>query len=76
MILPTSTTLALDMEKQNSGNASAIIGFLTFVSGGVISPLTGLGNIIYSTSIIIVLCCVLILFCTKKVIKPIVAVDK
>jgi len=76
MILPTSTTLALDMEKQNSGNASAIIGFLTFVSGGIISPLTGMGNILYSTSIIIILCCVSILLCTRKVLKPVVEVNK
>ncbi|WP_321517785.1 hypothetical protein [uncultured Bacteroides sp.] len=76
MILPTSTTLALDMEKQNSGNASAIIGFLTFVSGGIISPLTGMGNILYSTSIIIILCCVSILLCIRKVLKPAVEVNK
>nr|WP_321436711.1 multidrug effflux MFS transporter [uncultured Bacteroides sp.] len=69
MILPTSTTLALDLERQNSGNASAIIGFLTFVSGGIISPLTGLGNILYSTSVIILFCCIFILLCTRKVVK-------
>jgi len=67
IILPTSTTLALELEKRNSGNASAIIGFLTFVSGGIISPLTGLGNILYSTSVIIILCSISIVFCTKRV---------
>ena len=56
LILPSSTTLALDEERGNSGNASAVLGFLIFLFGGVFSPLTGLGNILYTTGIIIVLC--------------------
>lgn len=56
LILPSSTTLALDLERQNSGNASALLGFLMFLFGGVLSPMTGLGNMLYSTSIIIVVC--------------------
>ena len=59
IILPTSTTLALNLERQNSGTASAILGFLTFLGGGIVSPLTG----------IMFVCCVLILFCTWKVLK-------
>lgn len=58
LILPSSTTLALDLERENSGNASALLGFLMFLFGGILSPLTGLGNMLYSTSIIIVVCCV------------------
>ncbi len=57
LILPSSTTLALDLERENSGNASALLGFLMFLFGGVLSPLTGLGNMLYSTSILIVVCC-------------------
>lgn len=68
MILPTSTTLALNLEKKNSGNASATLGFFTFLFGGIISPLTGMGNILYSTSLIIVICCAFILICTRKVL--------
>ncbi len=56
LILPSSTTLALDEERGNSGNASAVLGFLIFLFGGVFSPLTGLGNILYTTGIIIVIC--------------------
>lgn len=55
MILPTSTTLALEPVRENSGNASAILGFLTFFVGGVCSPLAGLGNMLVSTSVIIVI---------------------
>lgn len=53
VILPSSTTLALDLERKNSGNASALLGFLMFLFGGVLSPLTGLGNMLYTTGIII-----------------------
>lgn len=61
MILPTSTTLALKMERNNSGSASAILGFMTFLIGGITSPLAGLGNMIVSTSSLIILCCLLTL---------------
>ena len=69
IILPTSTTLALNLERQNSGTASAILGFLTFLGGGIVSPLTGMGNILYSTSAIMFVCCVLIMVCTWKVLN-------
>ena len=42
MILPTSTALALDIEREHSGSASAVIGFFQFLSGAIVSPLTGL----------------------------------
>lgn len=58
VILPGSTTLALDLERKNSGNASALLGFLMFLFGGILSPLTGLGNMLYTTGIIIVACCI------------------
>lgn len=56
MILPSSTTLALDLQRENSGNASAVLGFLTFLFGGICSPLAGLGNLICPTSVLIVVC--------------------
>lgn len=58
VILPGSTTLALDLERKNSGNASALLGFLMFLFGGILSPLTGLGDMLYTTGIIIVACCI------------------
>ncbi|WP_303012743.1 multidrug effflux MFS transporter [uncultured Bacteroides sp.] len=64
LILPSSTTLALDMERGNSGNASALLGFLMFLFGGALSPLTGLGNMLHTTSIIIVACCAGAWICT------------
>lgn len=64
LILPSSTMLALDLERANSGNASAVLGFLMFLFGGVLSPLTGLGDMLQTTSLIMVLCCVAALGCT------------
>ena len=61
LILPTSMTLALNMERANSGNASAILGFLTFLAGGVVSPLTGLGDMIVTTALLIAVCSTLTL---------------
>lgn len=64
LILPSSTMLALDLERENSGNASAVLGFLMFLFGGALSPLTGLGDMLQTTSLIMVLCCVAALICT------------
>ena len=66
MILPTSTTLALDMERQNSGIASALLGFLMFFFGGILSPLTGMGNMIHTTSGIIIACSIATLYCDMR----------
>lgn len=64
MILPSSTMLALDLERENSGNASAVHGFLMFLFGGIFSPLTGMGDMLQTTSLIMVLCCAAALVCT------------
>lgn len=69
LILPSSTTLALDLQRENSGNASALLGFLMFLFGGVLSPLTGIGNMLYSTSIIIVACSIGAWICTNSGLK-------
>lgn len=70
VILPSSTTLALDLERKNSGNASALLGFLMFLFGGILSPLTGLGNMLYTTGIIIVACCIGTWLCNHKIGRP------
>ncbi|MCD8287621.1 MAG: multidrug effflux MFS transporter, partial [Porphyromonadaceae bacterium] len=56
MIMTTSTALALDLERKNAGNASALLGFTQFFFSGFVSPLTGIGNILVSTGIVILLC--------------------
>ena len=41
MVLPTSTSLALALERKNSGNASAMLGFFQFTFAGLVAPLVG-----------------------------------
>jgi DHA1 family bicyclomycin/chloramphenicol resistance-like MFS transporter len=47
-----STTLALDSERKNAETASAMLGAICFLSGGIISPLVGIGNMLHTTAII------------------------
>ena len=54
LVLPTSTALALDSERQNAGAASAVFGVVSFLAGGIVSPLVGIGNILHTTAIIMV----------------------
>lgn len=63
----TSTTvLAMDTERKNSGTASAFLGAVCFLFGGLVSPLVGLGNILVSTGILFVICAVCSLLCAIK----------
>src|SRR5574344_258455 len=64
MILPTSTTLAMEPVKKNSGIASAILGFTAFLAGGRSSPLAGLGNMMISTSAVMFICALIALVLT------------
>ena len=54
MVLPTSTSLALALERKNSGNAS-MLGFFQFTFGGLVAPLVGLGEVSVATSWVIVI---------------------
>ena len=66
----TSTTLAMEAGRENSGTASALLGATGFTIGGVVSPLCGLGNPLHSTAIMFLLCALLsmgaILLARKK----------
>lgn len=64
LIMPSSTSLALNLQRDNSGSASAMLGFLSFLAGGILSPLTGMGNMLYTTGIIMVACSISSLVCT------------
>lgn len=55
-IMPPTTSLALDLERENSGCASAILGFFQFLFGSLVSPLVGIGNLFVTTGIIIFVC--------------------
>ena len=57
IILPSSTALAMELERDSAGNASAILGAFQFLFGGALSPLAGMGNIFTPTAAIVGLCC-------------------
>lgn len=56
MITPSAITRALNAAPENKGVASALVGSIPFLLGGIIAPLTGMGNKIHSVSIIIIGC--------------------
>lgn len=68
MIFPTSTTLAMAIERDNSGVASAIVGAAGFLLGGIISPLTGMGDMALTSSIIMGSCSILMVIATEAAI--------
>lgn len=55
-IMPTSTALALEPLRDHSGSASAALGFLSFLVGGICSPLVGMGDMAVSTAAVIAVC--------------------
>ena len=56
---PAISSLAMESERQNAGSASAMLGFAPFFLGGIVSPIVGLGDIFYSTALVILACGVL-----------------
>ncbi|MDR1224561.1 MAG: multidrug effflux MFS transporter [Tannerella sp.] len=69
---PISTNLALDLEEKYKGTASAVLGAGTFFVGGIVMPLSGLGNILHSTACTMIgsaLIALLLLFVIRKTDK-------
>ena len=67
-ILPAGSAIAMSLERERAGSASAFFGFVPFFLGGVVSPLVGIGNIFHSSAIAIVICSV-ISFVTFKLVE-------
>ena len=67
-ILPAGSAIAMSLERERAGSASAFFGFVPFFLGGVVSPLVGIGNIFHSSAIAIVICSV-ISFATFKLVE-------
>lgn len=51
MLFTIANTLAMNEGRQCAGDASAVIGFVGYVFGAVVSPLVGLGYILHSTAL-------------------------
>lgn len=63
MTFTSSTALAMESQRKNSGTASALLGALCFAAGGIVSPLVGLGNILSSTGVAFLVCACCSLLC-------------
>lgn len=59
LTFPAISSLAMESERQYAGSASALLGFAPFFLGGIVSPLVGIGDIFYSTSVVILVCALL-----------------
>nr|WP_241482420.1 hypothetical protein [Muribacter muris] len=59
--LPAISSLAMESEREHAGAASALLGFAPFFLGGIVSPLVGIGNIFYSSAVVISACALLAL---------------
>jgi DHA1 family bicyclomycin/chloramphenicol resistance-like MFS transporter len=53
---PVSTNLALELEQRFKGTASAVLGATTFLVGGAVMPLAGIGNILFPTAAAMTIC--------------------
>ena len=69
-IMPTSTTIALEPLREYSGSASAALGFLSFLVGGICSPLVGMGDMAVSTAAVIALCSLFTLLLARGADHP------
>lgn len=69
MMTPVGITLALDSVTEHRGTASALLGAVPFLLGGIVAPLTGLGNMIYSMTGIVLFCsavCLCLYLCSRR----------
>lgn len=72
MLFTVANTLAMNEGRDCAGDASAIIGFVGYVFGGIASPLVGIGNILHSEAIALVAYAALVLVFTllARVLPP------
>lgn len=61
LIFTVSNTLAMNEGRLYAGDASALLGFVGYVFGGIASPMVGLGDVLHSTAITQVAYAVIIL---------------
>lgn len=62
IVLSASNTLAMSEGARFAGSASAILGLAGYVFGSVVSPLVGLGDIMRSTCLALIVCAAIALF--------------
>lgn len=65
LLFTVGNTLAMNEGRDCAGDASALIGLMGYVFGATVSPLVGLGNMLHSTAITIVVLSILVLIFTR-----------
>ncbi|MCC8094797.1 MAG: Bcr/CflA family efflux MFS transporter [Tannerellaceae bacterium] len=69
LTFPSSATLAIECERTYAGSASAVLGTMNFILGGLVTPLVGLGNILWSTAVVILICITLVTLLAISIFK-------
>ncbi|MDE6753599.1 MAG: multidrug effflux MFS transporter [Muribaculaceae bacterium] len=52
-MFPSVTSLTMEEGKEAVGSASAVLGSVGYLSGGLISPLVGIGNIVFTSALVL-----------------------
>lgn len=58
MIFSSANTLAMDVGHADAGTASAILSVIKYILAGLVAPLCGIGNLMHSSALIIIICAV------------------
>lgn len=66
LVFASANTLAMTEGHAEGGSASAVLGLSGYVFGMIVSPLVGMGNIVHSTSIALVVCALISLWFAWK----------
>ena len=72
MLFTVANTLAMNEGRDYAGDASALVGFVGYVFGAIASPLVGIGDILHSTAITLLVLAFITLIFTRmtKVLPP------
>lgn len=63
MIFTVGNTLSMNEGRNDAGDASAVLGLAGYVFGAIVSPLVGMGNIMHSTALTLLIMSVLVVIC-------------
>lgn len=67
LVFTSASTMAMDAGRSYTGAASAMVGAIGFLIGGIVSPIVGIGDILVTTSIVFTISATLALFLSFKV---------
>lgn len=64
LIFSTTNTLAMNEGRMQAGEASSVLGVSGYITGAIVAPLVGIGNILHSTAITYVVLAIIIFICS------------